>query len=425
MFSAHSSGCFWCGKAPGCYFPPLQVHRGAQVLSYFCTQSSEVCAATELAEERRSFAFRRASLSYFTLILSDSHAVGFIVRRAFLELLHQAFLWGEGREARTRRQKCSRFIVPRELCHARVWSLLFPPRGLFVTSRERGLDCLHAPGQRCQREEWSYRFCCWVENGENSCLGAILCSAFTCSAELLQGATFCCFSPLCFLWQLPKCCSKTASGELGWHSHLPPYWCWFKGSEKKAGLKSDWVCLASRETAAKGDGNNFREVSLEPTPVAGLRENEKGVCFEIFQTQTKSRLPLACCQLDKFLVLVKADKEIVSQRWGALLHVRAAGRRGWRELDLPEPAEERWLAFSLTLAIAAQVPASPYALSSCSAPTGGQEPQVGEEEEEGSTKAEVQHCLGKFFRGVKTVKAYKKLAGKTFNLPSGYWLCGI
>lgn len=43
-----------------------------------------------------------------------------------------------------------------------------------------------------------------------------------------------------------------------------------------------------------------------------------------------------------------------------------------------------------------------------------------EEEEEGSTKAEVQHCLGKFFRGVKTVKAYKKLAGKTFNLPSGY-----
>lgn len=92
MFSPHSSGCFWCGKAPGFYFPPLQVRRGAQVLSYFCRQSSEVCAATELAEERRSFAFRRASLSYFTLILSDSHAVGFIVRRAFLELLPQAFL---------------------------------------------------------------------------------------------------------------------------------------------------------------------------------------------------------------------------------------------------------------------------------------------------------------------------------------------
>lgn len=75
--------------------------------------------------------------------------------------------------------------------------------------------------------------------------------------------------------------------------------------------------------------------------MAGLKENEKGVCFEIFQTQTKPRLPLACCQLDKFLVLVKADKEIVSQRWGALLHVRAAGRRGRRDLDLPEPAEER------------------------------------------------------------------------------------
>lgn len=75
--------------------------------------------------------------------------------------------------------------------------------------------------------------------------------------------------------------------------------------------------------------------------MAGLKENEKGVRFEIFQTQTKPRLPLACCQLDKFLVLVKADKEIVSQRWGTLLHVRAAGRRGRRELDLPEPAEKR------------------------------------------------------------------------------------
>lgn len=49
---------------------------------------------------------------------------------------------------------------------------------------------------------------------------------------------------------------------------------------------------------------------------------------------------------------------------------------------------------------------APYALPSCSAPTGGQEPQVGEEEE-GSTKAEVQHRLGKFFGGVKAVKAYK------------------
>lgn len=123
MFSAHCSGCFWCGKTPGFCFPPLQVHRGAQVLSYFWTQSSEVCAATELAEERRSFAFRRASLSYFTLILSDSHAVGFIVRSAFLELLHQAFSLRESREARMRRQKCRGFIFPRELCRARAWSV--------------------------------------------------------------------------------------------------------------------------------------------------------------------------------------------------------------------------------------------------------------------------------------------------------------
>lgn len=37
----------------------------------------------------------------------------------------------------------------------------------------------------------------------------------------------------------------------------------------------------------------------------------------------------------------------------------------------------------------------------------GQEPQLGmEEEEEGSTKAEVQHCLAKLFLGGKTVKAY-------------------
>lgn len=243
-------------------FPPLQVRRGGQVLSYFCTQSSEVCAAAELAEERRSFAFRRASLSYFTLILSDSHAVGFIVRRAFLELLHQAFL-KESRAAGMRRQKCSRFIVPREQSHAKAWSLpALPPRGLLLISQKRGLNCLHAPGQRCQGEEWSYSFCCWVENGENTCLGAMLCSALTCSAELLQGATFCCFSPLCFLWQLPKCCIKTASGELRWHSHLPPYWCWSKGSEEKPVLKSDWVCSASRENCWEKGTGTISERSL-------------------------------------------------------------------------------------------------------------------------------------------------------------------
>lgn len=50
------SGCLWHWQAPEFYFSSLWVHRGAQVLFYFCTQGSEVCAATKLAEERRSFA---------------------------------------------------------------------------------------------------------------------------------------------------------------------------------------------------------------------------------------------------------------------------------------------------------------------------------------------------------------------------------
>lgn len=50
------SGCLWRWQAPEFYFSSLWVHGGAQVLFYFCTQGSEVCAATKLAEERRSFA---------------------------------------------------------------------------------------------------------------------------------------------------------------------------------------------------------------------------------------------------------------------------------------------------------------------------------------------------------------------------------
>lgn len=54
---------------------------------------------------------------------------------------------------------------------------------------------------------------------------------------------------------------------------------------------------------------------------------------------------------------------------------------------------------SLTLVTAAEVSALLHAApSSCSGPTGSWELQVGEEEE-GSTKAEVQHCLAKFFWG--------------------------
>lgn len=56
LFSARCSGCSWPWQAPEFKFSSLCVRRGAQVLFYFCTQGSEVCAATELAEERRSFA---------------------------------------------------------------------------------------------------------------------------------------------------------------------------------------------------------------------------------------------------------------------------------------------------------------------------------------------------------------------------------
>lgn len=168
-------------------------------------------------------AFRRASLSYFTLILSDSYAVCFIVRRAFLELLHQAFHWGRAGQPEWRGRS---LVRPSSLLSCATLGCdlcrLFPRRGVFLMSQKRGLNRMHDPEERCQGEEWSYSFCCWVENGENTCLSAVFCSAVTCFSELLQGATFCCFSSLCFLWQLPECCIKTASGELRWHGDLPP-----------------------------------------------------------------------------------------------------------------------------------------------------------------------------------------------------------
>lgn len=56
VFNTLCSGCLCSLQAPEYYFPSLQVRRGTRVLFYFCTQGSEVCAATELPEERRSFA---------------------------------------------------------------------------------------------------------------------------------------------------------------------------------------------------------------------------------------------------------------------------------------------------------------------------------------------------------------------------------
>lgn len=55
-----------------------------------------------LAQERRSrqslwLRLRRERLSYFTLILSDSHAACFIVRRVLLEIFHKAFHEGKAR----------------------------------------------------------------------------------------------------------------------------------------------------------------------------------------------------------------------------------------------------------------------------------------------------------------------------------------
>lgn len=56
MFSARSVQDACVCKLQNLTFSSLRVRRGAQVLFYFCTPGSEVCAATELSEERRSFA---------------------------------------------------------------------------------------------------------------------------------------------------------------------------------------------------------------------------------------------------------------------------------------------------------------------------------------------------------------------------------
>lgn len=169
--------------------------------------------------------------------------------------------------------------------------LLFPCRGVFLMSQKRGLNCVHAPGERCQGEEWSYSFCCWVENGENTCLSAIFCSAITCFSELLQGATFCCFSPLCFFWQLPKCCIKTASGELCWHGHPPPCWCWFKCSEKKPGQKSDWNCLVSHENHWERGQEQFQKGLFGTEASSWLERKWKRSVFRDLSNSNKTQAP--------------------------------------------------------------------------------------------------------------------------------------
>lgn len=122
MFSACCSGhprvlLFLSPSPQRCISASLFLHSGFRSLC---------CHRAGWGKEEFCFcgrALRRASLSYFTLILSDSHAVCFIVRRAFLELLHQAFLTKEEQDSQNKEAKCGQSIVPPKLCHAGVWSL--------------------------------------------------------------------------------------------------------------------------------------------------------------------------------------------------------------------------------------------------------------------------------------------------------------
>lgn len=75
-----------------------------------------------------------------------------------------------------------------------------------------------------------------------------------------------------------------------------------------------------------------------------MKEDEKGRLFRFLQSQGKFRFSLTCCELDKFLLLVQADKEAVPQWWRAL-GLRAAGGSRWWKLDIQSPAQKRWLDF--------------------------------------------------------------------------------
>lgn len=108
-------------------------------------------------------------------------------------------------------------------------------------------------------------------------------------------------------------------------------------------------CLSKWEGAGswKGPGPIFKkEACLLGCPLSrvdfDVKEDEKGRLFRFLQTQVKPRLPLTCCELDKFLLPVQADKEAVSQ-WRGALRVWAAGGGRWWELDIQSPAQERWL----------------------------------------------------------------------------------
>lgn len=96
----------------------------------------------------------------------------------------------------------------------------------------------------------------------------------------------------------------------------------------------------------KKNKNKKRSFRLPGCPLSvvdfDVKEDEKGKLFRFLQTQVKFRFSLTCCELDKFLLLVQADKEAVSQ-WRGALGLWAAGGSGRWKLDIQNPAQERWL----------------------------------------------------------------------------------
>lgn len=83
------------------------------------------------------------------------------------------------------------------------------------------------------------------------------------------------------------------------------------------------VCVSGKEQARFKDLDQVknkkqkRAFCLPGCPLSvvdfDVKEDEKGKLFRFRQTQVKYRFSLTCCELDKFLLLVQADKEAVSQ----------------------------------------------------------------------------------------------------------------
>lgn len=244
-------------------FRSLCCHRAAWGKEEFCS-----CGC----------AFRKASRSYFTLILSDSHAACCVVRRVFLELFRQAFhrkRAGQpafGVEARWVCQPC---LLP--------WGAADAPGQWVGSCALLQSDAREQSGAAASAVEWR------MEKTRASVLY---------SAQPLHACLSRCkvplsaaFQPLCFLWQLTKRCIQTAPGELRWHGDLPPHWCCCKRSEGRPGWKSLWNCLAFHKNPWESGREQFQKGRFGTKAGSWLKGKWKRSVFRDLSNSNKTQAP--------------------------------------------------------------------------------------------------------------------------------------